>query len=87
MVDVLKKVNEAKRDVLAALNEAKEQAKKLTVIVDWLKALWDKVSPWLMGIGIACGVSMVWPVVMLLMTVRSALGAAVSAVGMNAPPR
>lgn len=85
--EVTKVLEEAKKGVVRALEEAKEQAQKLTKLVDWLKALWEKVRPWLVGAAVVACLAMLWPLFTLLTSIRSALGGLVYLVGLDAPPR
>jgi t-SNARE complex subunit (syntaxin) len=84
--EVTRLVEEAKKGVVKTLEEAKEQAKKLSKVVDWLKALWEKVRPWLIMLAIVCCLVMLWPLFTLLSTVRAALGGVVYMFGLSAPP-
>jgi hypothetical protein len=85
--EVTKMVDEAKKGVIKALDEAKEQARKLNKVVDWLKALWDKIRPWLIAAVVVFLLVMIWPLFTLLSTIRAALGGLVSLAGLDAPPR
>lgn len=78
-----KKIEENAKKATVLLEEAKEQAKKLSAVVDWLKALWAKVKPWLICIAAVCVIGMLWPLFTLLSTVRAALGGMVSLVGLD----
>lgn len=85
--EVAKMVDEAKRGVMKALQEAKEQAEKLNKVVDWLKELWAKLRPWLILAAVVCALVMLWPLFTLLSAVRTALAGMVSLVGLDGPPR
>lgn len=85
--DIGRKIEDNAKKATKLLEEAKEQAQKLTKVVDWLKALWDKVRPWLIIAVIVCALVMLWPLFTLLSTIRAALGSMVWLVGLDGPPR